>query len=236
MLRNYLKIAFRNITKRKFFSLIKIISLAIGLSASFVIGLMAYYDLTFDKFHPNIDYIHRITTEFTTPEGKFNNSGVPVVLGIDLKEGLPGIETVAPVFLTYPLHVQNTETEKFFKKPDYVVYADQGYFNLFEYEWLAGSTEEILENPNELVLSENRARKYFPNTALNDIIGGTLVYQDTIPLKVTGIVANFKERTDLVFEEFISLKTADNFRHDKPVGVPRMGQYELCLPTFHRYS
>ena len=210
MIQNYLKIAFRSITKHKFFSAIKIISLAIGLSASFVIGLMVYYDLTFDKFHPNVDNIHRITTEFTTPEGKFYNSGVPVVLGMDLKEGLPGIETVAPVFLTYPLHVKNTETEKLFKKPDYVVYADQGYFNLFEYEWLAGSTEKILENPNELVLSENRARKYFPDTALNDIIGGTLVYQDTIPLKVTGIVANFKERTDLIFEEFISMKTAES--------------------------
>jgi len=210
MLKNYLKIAFRNITKHKFFSIIKILSLAIGLSASFVIGLMAYYDLSFDKFHPKADNIHRITTEFTTPEGKFYNSGVPVVLGIDLKEGLPGIETVAPIFLSYPLHVRNMETEKLFKKPEYVVYADHGYFDLFEYEWLAGPTDKILENPNELVLSEKRARKYFPDKALNDIIGGTLVYQDTIPVKVIGIVANFKERTDLVFEEFISLKTADN--------------------------
>ena len=157
MLKNNLKIAFRSITKHKFFSLIKIISLAIGLSASFVIGLMVYYDLSFDKFHPNGQNIHRITTEFTTPEGKFYNPGVSVALGIDLKEGMPGIETVAPVFVTYPLHVRNMETEKLFKKPEFVIYADQGYFDLFEYEWLVGSTDKILENPNELVLSENRA-------------------------------------------------------------------------------
>lgn len=210
MIQNNLKIAFRSITKHKFFSAIKIISLAIGLSASFVIGLMVYYDLTFDKFHPKGENIHRITTEFTTPEGKFYNPGVTVALGVDIKEGMPGVEVVAPVFLAYPLHVRNAKTKELYKNPEYVVYANQGYFELFEYQWLAGSANKILESPNELVLSENRARKYFPDKNLNDIIGGTLVYQDTIPVTVTGIVANFEERSDLVFEEFISLKTADN--------------------------
>ncbi|WP_149303967.1 ABC transporter permease [Pareuzebyella sediminis] len=210
MFKNYWKTAFRNITKHKFFSLIKITSLAIGLSASFVIGLMAYYDLSFDKFHPNRDRIHRITTEFTTPDGKFYNSGVTVALGTDLKEGLPGLETVAPLFLTYPLYVKNLENEKVFKKPKYVVYADEGYFNLFKYRWLAGSNENVLQNPNELVLTEKRAKMYFPDKDLSEIVGSTLIYQDTIPTKITGIVANWENRTDLVFEEFISLKTADN--------------------------
>lgn len=210
MLKNYLKIALRSITKHKFFSSIKIISLAIGLSASFVIGLMVYYDLTFDKFHPNGNYIYRITTEFTNPDGKFYNPGVTVALGPDLKEDMPGVESVSQLFLAYPLHVRNVKTQKLFKSPQYVVYADKEYFNIFKYQWLAGSTNSILENPNELVLTENRAKKYFPDKDLNEIVGSTLVYQDTILTKVTGIVANFEERTDLVFEEFISLKTADN--------------------------
>ncbi len=210
MFKNHFKIAFRNITKHKFFSLIKITSLAIGLSASFVIGLMAYYDLSFDKFHPKGEHIHRITTEFTTPEGKFYNPGVTVALGTDLKEGLPGVEMVAPLFLAYPLHVKNLKSDRIFKKPEYVVYADQGYFNLFEYQWLEGSNKNVLENPNELVLTEKRAKMYFPDKDLDEIVGSTLVYQDTIPTKITGIVANWKNRTDLVFEEFISLKTADN--------------------------
>jgi len=210
MLKNLFKIAFRSITKHKFFSLIKIISLAIGLSASFVIGLMVYYDLSFDKFHPEKESIHRITTEFTNPDGKFYNGGVTVALGLDLKEGMSGFESVSQLFLAYPLHVRNAKTEKLFKNPEFVVYGDQEYFNIFKYQWLAGSAERILENPNELVLTENRARKYFPEKTLNDIIGSTLVYNDTIPVTVTGIVANFKERTDLIFEEFISLKTADN--------------------------
>jgi len=161
MIKNYLKIAIRNITKNKFFSLIKITSLAIGLSASFVIGLMAYYDLTFDKFHDESENIYRITSEFTNPDGKFYNSGVTTALSSTLKEDTPGLKVVAPLFLTYPLIVRNIKTNQLFKNPKFVVYADNGFFRLFDYNWLAGSKENILESPNEVVLTANRALDRF---------------------------------------------------------------------------
>lgn len=209
MLKNYLKIAWRNIWKNKLFSLIKIISLAIGLSVSFVIGIMVYYDFTFDTFHPDKDRIYRITSEFFSPDGNSYNPGVAVPLADALKKSMPSIETVAPFFTAYPFHIKNNQTEKKFKNPKFVIYTDKGFFKTFDYKWLAGSTKNILENPNEVVLTEVRAKKYFPNKNLDEIIGGSLVYNDTIPVNVTGIVAGFDKRTDLVFQEFISLKTAN---------------------------
>lgn len=208
MIKNYFKIAFRNLWNNKLFSLIKISSLAIGLSVSFVIGLMVYYDFSFDKFHPDKDRIYRVTTEFVTPDGSFYNPGVSFPLGDALKQNSASLAAVAPFLTTYPLHIKNTATDKTFKRPDYVIYADKGFFNVFKYRWLAGSKENALESPNQLVLSEKRAKKYFPNTAFTDIIGAHMVYNDTIHMQVTGVVANFTERTDIVFEEFISLKTA----------------------------
>lgn len=209
MLKNYIKIAWRSIWKNKLFSLIKISSLALGLSVSFVIGVMVYYDFTFDTFHSDKDRIYRVTTEFVSADGNFYNPGVAVPLADALKEGIPGIETVAPFFTTYPLHIKNNETDKKFKNPEFVIYADHGFFKTFDYKWLAGSTKNILENPNELVLTETRAKKYFPNKTLDEIIGSSLIYNDTIPMLITGVVAGFEKRTDLVFQEFISLKTAN---------------------------
>tara|TARA_R110002167_G_scaffold205954_1_gene409936 strand:+ start:1274 stop:3724 length:2451 start_codon:yes stop_codon:yes gene_type:complete len=210
MFRNYLKIAFRNIWKNKVFSLINIIGLSIGLSASFVIGIIIYYDLTFDKFHPEGDRIYRITTEFTNPEGNFYNSGVTVPLAQALKDmGLTELKTVAPIFTTYPLQVQNMESEAVFKGPKFVVYADPEYFRTFQYTWLAGAQNTALKAPNEVVISAARATKYFPGMHLDQIMGKTLLYNDSISATISGVVANFKDRTDLVFEEFISLKTAD---------------------------
>ena len=210
MLKNYFKTAYRNIKNNKLFSLIKISSLAIGLSVSFVIGAMVYYDFTFDKFHEDKNEIYRITSEFVTPEDSFYNPGVAVPLGKTLQEeGMPGVEAVAPFFTTYPLHVKKLDSDKLYKNPDFVIYADAGFFEIFKYQWLVGSKENILENPNEVVITEARAKKYFPEQSLSEIIGNTLVYNDTIPAKITGIVANFEKRTDIVFEEFISLKTGD---------------------------
>ena len=208
MIKNYFKITIRSIWKHKLFSAIKIGSLAIGLSASFVIGLMVYYDYTFDKFHKDGERIYRVTTKFSTPDGDFYNPGVTVPLANTLQEDVPGLDAVAHIYATYPTNVRNEGSDRTFKQPDYVIYADQEFFHVFDYIWLAGSKDGVLMAPNELVLSERRAKKYFPDTPVAQTVGETLIYNDSIPLKVAGVVANFKNRTDIIFEEFISLKTA----------------------------
>lgn len=209
MLRNYLKTAFRNVWKNKVFSLINILGLSIGLSAAFVIGAMVFYDLSFDKFHPDGDRIYRVTTAFKSPDGDFYNAGVTVPLAQALVDlNMEELETVAPFFTTYPLHVENQETGDRFKNPEFVIYTEPSYFKTFEYNWLAGNKESALEEPNTVVLSEERAKKYFPNQELEGILGRSVLYNDTIPATVSGIISKFNKRTDIVFEEFISLKTA----------------------------
>jgi ABC-type antimicrobial peptide transport system permease subunit len=207
MFKNYLKIAWRNLWKNKVFSLINIAGLSIGLSAAFVIGVIIYYDLTFDKFHPDGDRIYRVTTKFTSPDGNFYNRGVSVPLGQALKEELTGIETVSPLYTISMYQVENAETEKVFKNPENIIHTDSNYFQLFQYKWLAGDVNGILSNPNEVVLTENRAKRYFPDLSPNEIVGKVLTYNDTIPLNVSGVVENFGDRSDLIFEEFISYRT-----------------------------
>ena len=91
-----------------------------------------------------------------------------------------------------------------FKDPKYVIYTNEEFFKVFNYQWMAGTKEKILQSPNELVLTEGRAKKYFPSIPIVDIIGKTLVYNDSIPLKVSGVVADFNGRTDIIFKEFIN--------------------------------
>ena len=208
MIRNYLKIAWRNIYKNKLFSAINVISLAIGLSASFVIGIMCYYDFTFDTFHSDRDQIFRVTSNFYSNKGVIGyNSGAPLPMANYLKESVSGLESVVPVYLFYAETVKNTNTEKPFKNIDRAILTNDDYFNVFKYHFLAGNQSEALANPNQVVLSEERAATYFPNKNLDEIIGNVLVYNDSISLKVTGIVEGFKKRTDIIFQEFISLET-----------------------------
>lgn len=208
MIRNYIKIAWRNIWKNKLFSVINILSLAIGLSASFVIGMMVYYDFTFDKFHADGDRIYRVTSDYYSSEGVSNFQGVAAPLGGALQEGATGVETVSSFFLYQPLKVEIQDSGSTYRNPEYVILADEYFFDLFNYKWLAGTKTGAMENPNEVVLTANRAKRYFAGLSPQEIVGKTITYNDSIPAKVIGVVENFKERTDFVFEEFISFPTA----------------------------
>src|SRR5690606_3328797 len=189
MFRNYLKIAWRTIWKNKVFSMINVIGLSIGLSSAFVVGAIVYYDMTFDKFHADGQRIYRVTTEFTTPEGNFYNPGVAVPLAKTLEENALTVEIVSPFYTNAPYKVENKEVKKVFMNPEEVIYCENNYFQIFDYQWLAGDTSTALSGPGEVVLTEKRAKLYFPDTPSDEIIGRTLVYNDSMPIVVAGIVA-----------------------------------------------
>lgn len=192
--------------KHKVFSLINVIGLTIGLSASFVIGLMIYYDTTFDDFHKDGDRIYRVVSDFYSPDGEFSVPGVTLALEDAIKDN-SNFETLSGFYIERPSKVENKALNSEFKWPNFVIFTDANYFKIFNYKFLAGDKSSILSSPNNVILTENRARVYFPNTAPSDIIGKTLVYNDSLNVTVTGVVADFKQRTDIVFEEFISRPT-----------------------------
>jgi len=205
MIKNYFKIAWRNLMKQKVFSFINIIGLTIGLSASFVIGLMIFYDATFDDFHKDGDRIYRVVSNFTSPEGEFYNSGMNLALEDAIKDD-SNFETVSGFYIERPSKVENKALGSEFKWPDFVIFTDTDYFSMFDYHFLAGSKDE-LKNPNQVILTKKRATTYFPNANLTEIIGKTLVYNDSLQITVTGIVEDLPGRTDFIFQEFISSPT-----------------------------
>ncbi len=206
MIKNYFKIAWRNIMKHKVFSFINVIGLTIGLSASFIIGLMIYYDFTFDNFHKDGDRIYRVVTDFKVPDGEFYNPGVTLALKSAVEEN-SNFEAISEFYIERPMKVENRASSLEFKLPKFVIFADQEYFKIFDYKFIAGDNANALSRPNEVILTKERADKYFPNTDYSEIIGKTLVYNDSLNTKVTGVVENFEGRTDIVFQEFISHPT-----------------------------
>ena len=197
--------------KNKVFSLINVIGLTIGLSASFVIGLMIYYDYTFDDFHKDGDRIYRVVSDFHSPEGISHNSGVTLALE-DAIQGNSNFETISGFYIERPAKVENKEKSIEIKWPSNVVFTDKDYFDIFEYKFLAGNKESALLNSNSVILAESRVADYFPNLKPDDVIGKTLVYNDSLSVTVTAVVENFTKRTDIVFEEFLSSSTVLNTR------------------------
>lgn len=236
MLRNYFKIAWRNLWKHKLFSCINIISLAIGFSASFVIGLMVYYDLTFDKFHADGDRIYRVTTTSISNDSRSTNGGIPIPYINEAKSTISGLEYASGIHAIYLQKVKVNNNEKTYKSVPYSMFTDPEYFQIFNYNWLAGTPETSLNEPNQVVLTSKRAQKYFPTLTPNEVIGKTLIYNDSIQTQVSGVVANFEQRTDLIFEEFLSLETAKKTGSNDFIFNPQWGNTNSSSQLFIKVS
>jgi len=208
MFNNYLKPSFRNLLKNKVFTGINILGLSIGISASLVIYLIIQYDLSFDKFEQDRDRIYRVISKGEN----WDNEGVPAPFHRSLAE-VAGIETTAGFFqmndggTKVGVPQGNNKEQKVFKKQEKIVFAEGNYFSIFPHEWLAGSATTSLKMPYQLVLSESRARVYFPDIPLNQIVGRTLFFDDSIGTTISGIVKDLSAQTDFDNEAFISLST-----------------------------
>ncbi len=216
MFKNYIKIAWRNLWRNKIFSFINVISLSIGLSAAFVIGMMVYHDFTFDKFHKDGDRIYRVVTDFETTTGDFHNLGSPIPLRESVKNDITGIENSAALYRWWMEKSTAIESSKELRNPDLITFTQPSYFEIFTYDWITANAALTLNEPNNVVMTASRAQLYFPDLNIDQIVGKTIDYGQ-VQAKVTGIVADFKENSDFVFQEFISMPTANQTNQKRQV-------------------
>ena len=215
MFKNYFIVALRNFRRNKIFSLINVLGLAIGISASLVIYLLVNYHFTFDKFEKDGDRIYRVVSNFSFSWEVYRNSGVTSPMGPAMEKELTGLDAVVP-FRTYDgdtkisVPVQGQREPVIFKHQKNIVFVDGNFFNLIGYQWMAGSAKTSLQKPYQTILSETTARLYFPKLSIGQIIGKELYFNDTVRATVTGIVKDIKRNTDFTFATFISRATLEN--------------------------
>ena len=215
MIKNYFKTALRSLLKHEVFTFINVIGLAIGISATMVIYLVVQYDLSFEQFRPNGDRIYRVVSAISYQGEVSHNSGVPVPLHKAISE-VTGIEQPVP-FRIYSEDLKVTvpapnTAPAIFKNQENAIICDGSYFKIFDYKWLAGSAGTALNNPNQVVLTQGQAKLYFPDLTPQQAINKLIIYDDSLQLTVTGIVADTRQNTDLKFHDFISSQTIDHLK------------------------
>ncbi|HVU97706.1 MAG TPA: ABC transporter permease [Puia sp.] len=216
MLRNSVKYAWRNVRHQKMYTTIHILGLSIGLCACMVIFLIARYDLGFDRFHPNADRIYRIVGDFQGIRGgtMFLNCPIKEVAGIEHE--IPGFEAQVG-FHTFAFHItvpaqDGRAAEEFSGRQDNgyalsTILTGPAFFDLFPHRWLLGNPA-VLNEADRVVLAESAARKFFGAIPLEKMLGRTLVYEDSLPVTVAGIVKDWDRPSDLNYTSFISIRTA----------------------------
>jgi len=227
MIKNYLRIAFRNLWKHRVYSFLNILGLTIGMSACFLIFLYVRFELSYDNFHSKKDRIYRINCDIKTPTETINAGVCSAPMAINAKEEFPEIEKVVR-FDPNSFLVRRGEI-KF--QEDGAVMADSTFFEVFDFSLLRGDPLTALREPFSVVLSESTAKKYFANT---DPMGQTLLLTDAgRPTKVTGVMKDMPENTLLKADLLISKSTSRRFdsSEDRRWGSFGMYSYALLKPN-----
>jgi putative ABC transport system permease protein len=211
MLKNYFITAIRNFRHHKIFTLINVLGLSVGISAALVIFLIVHYDFSFDKYEPGGDRIYRVMTDMRFSGEIMHNSGVTDPLPDAATKELTGLEA-STAFYTYTprVTIQSNGAAKpsVFKDQQGITFADPQYFTLFPFtKWLSGSPQTSLTAPFQVVITESRAKTYFPGSDPARAVGRTITYDDSVTATVTGILKDPAVITDFRFSEFVSRST-----------------------------
>ncbi len=211
-LKHNLVVNWRDILKNKTTSAINIAGLAIGISAFLVIYRIITYELSFNQHFPDKERIFRVYSEFSGAFSGFNR-GVSTAVPGYMRENLTGIESVAH-FHNFGAKVSITDENGNPKKLDHnsaIILADETYFEIADqYEWLSGSATQSLTAPFQVVLTEAQARTYFGYDEIEDIVGKTVTYRDSLEVMVSGVVRGPAENSDFQFTEMISFATLES--------------------------
>ncbi len=202
MLRSFLIVFIRNLTRQKGFSLINILGLTLGLTVSFLIILYIFNELSYDRFHKDSGRIYRIAIEGKLGEMPLNVAVTPGALGHTLKRELPEIEDYTVFFHVGGSQLLRAGEKKFYDS--HMIYADTSFFRIFTFNMIYGNPAEALKAPRSVVLTESVARKYFGDA---NPVGEILRLNNQTNLTVTGVINDPVEETHLAFNLLTSFQT-----------------------------
>ncbi|WP_145713924.1 ABC transporter permease [Chitinophaga japonensis] len=197
MFRNYLRIAWRNISRNRMSAAINIFGLALGLAASLIISLFVINELRYDRFNKKADRIYRLEADMHPNDViTYRGTKTPLPLATALVREYPAIEQSVRLYQKGDLLLKKGR-ETFLEPRS--AYADSTLFNIFTLPLLAGNPQTALTAPFSMVISESMARKYFNST---DVLGKTLVTNDTVSYKITGVMKDMPARSHFHFDFF----------------------------------
>ena len=217
MFQNYFKIGWRNLTKQKLYSGIKIGGLAFSIATCLLISLFIRRELSYDTYYPNGDCIFRIVGNYNIEGKTVSNTYFPAVMAAVLENEFPEIET-AGHFLGNEILGRGTQMVRRPEEArniyeDGFVYMNQKLIKILKPHFIKGDSATVLMEPNTLAISKSTAEKYFPN---ENPLGKTLVLNNDAqnPYIVRGVFEDFPSTTHFNFDFLVTLTGTESFTGD----------------------
>ena len=213
MLKNYFKIAIRNLLKRKVYTLINILGLATGMAVCLLIILFINDELSFDKFHEKGDQVYRIALERKYPGRSTSYAIIPQTIGEAIRKEFPEVLESTRLFNftggggDFFVKIN----DKVFQEKN-VLLADSNFFRVFSGTFLQGDPATALQKPNTAVINESTAKRYF-GSAANAM--GKMFETDgdnNNKFMISAVCKDWPDNSHFIFDMLISSATFQNTR------------------------
>ncbi len=206
MFKNYFKLAFRNLWKRKAFTALNIVGLSVAFGIAILLCSGALFDLSFDQFHKNIGSIYKIYTTIQTPKGAVENQSNPVPFTPAIKSEVPGIQKISrfnggPALVTFKDKELNMSVCK----------VDKDFFSIFSFPAVKGNLQNPLVNKSDVVITEKGAEKLFGTI---DVVGKTLfinIDDKPQPFTVSAVLKELPLQSSFQFDMAIDFENSSFF-------------------------
>lgn len=209
MYRSYFKIGWRNLSKQKMYSSIKIGGLALGIAACMLIALFIKHELSYDQHIPDVERVYRVVAAYNQNGELLRGIHFPAPMADALEDDFPEVE-VSGRFLSSELfgagskEVRPADVSENTHEED-VIYADQELLEIFQPQVVYGDLSHALDQPNTIAISKSKADQYFPQ---QDPLGKTLIFNDdeSNPYKIGAVYEDFPSTSHFQYDFLLTMK------------------------------
>lgn len=206
MLKNYFKIAFRNIWRSKLYSMINILGLTMGLTCSSMLFMLVIDELSYDSMHSKKDRIYRVVEiDNSAEDTRYYGITAPPV-GKTLNDEFPEVKGFTRLH-QFGGHINFRIGDDRFQERSYY-YGEQNFFSVFDAEWIAGDPATALSNPNDLVIDEEWAMRLFGKL---DVVGRELDSGMPVPYTVRGVIKKIPQNSHLQYKVLAGVPSNQEF-------------------------
>ncbi|MGG9964121.1 ABC transporter permease [Ferruginibacter sp. SUN106] len=200
MIKNYIKTAWRNLLKNKFYTAINILGLTTGLTVGILILLWVQDETTFDSFHKKSADIYRLENRVGTGGSIqiWENTAAPI--GVLAKKELSQVKDVARLTNNFSYALFKYKDKVF--NEEHAAYTDPSFFTMFDFKLIQGNNEKPFVDNNSVIVTETTAKKYFGD---DNPIGKVITADDTTSFTVTGVIKDFPKNSSIKKDMFFPM-------------------------------
>ncbi|MBS1746805.1 MAG: ABC transporter permease, partial [Bacteroidetes bacterium] len=201
MFKNYVLTSFRSFWRNKLNSIINIFGLAVSIASCIVVYVLVKHETSFDSFHSNADRIYRIVYDEKTAQGIQYTGTSTFALAPALRTDFPSLQTVTRLYSNNNAIIEipaKNGTRKLFEE-NQLTYTDPEFFKTFDVSLLAGNLNNLLSNPDEVIISKDLANKYFGNNIQSNYhsLIGNIIIVNKAPYRIAAVMQNMPRNSNI---------------------------------------